>query len=59
MNRPDILDFGERELTATSATLDAYVLDEEAWEDATDEASVDCEILRHSHWRSSTVDSID
>jgi hypothetical protein len=59
MNRPRMLDFGENGLTASKANLDTYVLDEEAWEDATDEASVDCEILRHSHWRSSTLDSID
>jgi hypothetical protein len=59
MNRSPMLDSSEREMAAMSANLDAYVVDEDAWEDATDVSSVDCEILRHSQWRSSTLDAID
>ena len=59
MNRPPVLDFGERELASLNATVDVSILDEDAWEDATDESGVDYEMLRHSQWRSSTFDSVD
>ena len=59
MNRRHVLDFSEDELGLLNANLDASVLDEDAWEDATDESGVDCEMLCHSQWRSSTFDSVD
>ena len=59
MNRPHVVDFSERELAILNANADASILDEDAWEDATDESGVDCEMLRHSQWRSSTFDSVD
>ena len=59
VNRPHVLDSGEEELAILNANLDASVLDEDTWEDATDEAGVDREMLRYSQWRSSTLDSAD
>ena len=59
MNRPHVLDFSEKELAILNANVDASVLDEDAWEDATDETGVDREMLAHSQWRSSTLDSAD
>jgi hypothetical protein len=59
MNRPHVLDFSEKELAILNANVDASVLDEDAWEDATDETGVDHEMLCHSQWRSSTLDSAD
>jgi hypothetical protein len=59
MNGQRMLDFSQTEAAAMNANLDAYVLDEDGWEDATDESSVDCETFRHSQWRSSTLDSTD
>ena len=59
MNRSHVIDFSERELAILNASVDASVLDEDAWEDATDEAGVDREMLCHSQWRSSTLDSAD
>jgi hypothetical protein len=59
MNRPPVLDSSERELAILNANVDASVLDEDAWEDATDESGVDCEMLCHSQWCSSTFDSVD
>jgi hypothetical protein len=59
MNRPPVLDSSEEELAMLNASFDASVLDEHAWEDATDESGVDCEMLCHSQWRSSTFDSVD
>jgi hypothetical protein len=59
MNRPPVLDSSEKELAILNASVDAYVLDEDAWEDATDESGVDCEMLCHSQWCSSTFDSVD
>ena len=57
MNRPHVLDFGEQELTTPN--VDAPVLDEDAWEEATDGSGVDCEMLCRSRWRSSTFDAVD
>ena len=59
MNRPPVLDSSEKELAILNANVDASVLDEDAWEDATDESGVDCEMLCHSQWCSSTFDSVD
>ena len=59
MSRPHVLDLGEKELAILNANVDASVLDEDAWEDATDESGVDREMLCHSQWRSSTLDSVD
>jgi hypothetical protein len=59
MNRPYVLDSGEKELAILNAKVDASVLDEDAWEDATDESGVDREMLCHSRWCSSTFDSVD
>ena len=59
MNRAHALDFSEKELAILNATVDAPVLDEDAWEDATDELGVDCEMLCHLQRRLSTFDSID
>ena len=59
MNRPHVLELSEKELAILNANVDASVLDEDAWEDATDEAGVDREMLCHSQWRSSTLDSVD
>jgi hypothetical protein len=59
MNRPHVLDFSEDELGLLNANLDASVLDEDAWEEATHEAGVDREMFCHSQWRSSTFDSLD
>ena len=59
MNRPHMLDFSEKELAALNASVDASILDEDAWEDATDESGVDRELFCHSQWRSSTFDSVD
>ena len=59
MNRPRALDFSERELAILDADVDASILDEDAWEDATDESDVDREMLCHSQWRSSAFNSVD
>ena len=59
MNRPPVLDSSEKELAILNASVDGSVLDEDAWEDATDESGVDCEMLCHSQWCSSTFDSVD
>jgi len=59
MNRPHVLDFGEKEAAILNTNADASVLDEDAWEDATDESGLDCEMLCRSRWRSSTFDSVD
>jgi hypothetical protein len=59
MNRPLVLELSEKELAILNANVDASVLDEDAWEDATDETGVDREMLCHSQWRSSTLDSVD
>jgi hypothetical protein len=59
MSRPHVLDLGEKELAILNANVDASVLDEDAWEDATDESGVGYEMLCHSQWRSSTLASID
>ena len=59
MNRPHVLGSSEEELAILNAKLDASILDEDTWEDATDGAGVDREMLRYSQWRSSTLDSVD
>ena len=59
MNRPLVLDLSEKELAILNANVDASVLDEDAWEDATDETGVDREMLCRSQWRSSMLDSVD
>ena len=59
MNRRHVLDFSEDELGLLNANLDASVLDEDAWEEATNEAGVDREMFCHSQWHSSTFDSLD
>jgi len=59
MNRPHVLVSSEKELAILNAKLDASVLDEDTWADATDETGVDREMLCHSQWRSSTLDSVD
>jgi hypothetical protein len=59
VNRPHVLDSREEELAILNAKLDASVLDEDTWEDATDETGIDREMLRHSQWRSSMLDSVD
>jgi hypothetical protein len=59
MNRPQAPDLSEKEVAILNANVDASVLDEDAWEDATDESGVDREVLCHSRWRSSTFDSVD
>ena len=48
-NRVHALGFSEKELAILNARVDASVLDEDAWEDATDESGVDCEMLCHLH----------
>jgi len=52
-------DFGEEELTILNANVHASVLDEDAWEDATDDSGVDYEMICSAQWRSSTFDSVD
>ena len=59
MNRPRVLVSSEEEFAILNANVEASVLDEDAWDDATDETGVDREMLCHSQWRSSTLDSID
>ncbi len=59
MNRPRVLVSSEEEFAILNANVDASVLDEDAWDDATDETGVDREMLCHSQWRSSTLDSVD
>jgi hypothetical protein len=59
MKRPPVLDFSEKELAILNANVDASVLDEDAWEDATDESGVGPEILCNSQWRSSTFAAVD
>ena len=60
MHRPHAIEFSEKDLAALNANAEAsFVIDEDAWEDATDESGVDCEILCHSQWRASTFDSVD
>ena len=59
MNRPHVLVSSEEELAILNAKLDASVLDEDTWADATDETGVDREMLCHSQWRSSAFDSAD
>ena len=59
MNRPHMLVSSEEDLAILNANLDASVLDEDTWADATDDTGVDREMLCHSQWRSSTLDSVD
>jgi hypothetical protein len=59
MSRPHMLDLGEEELTVLNANVHASVLDEDAWEDATDESGVDYEMICSAQWRSSTFDAVD
>jgi hypothetical protein len=59
MSRPPMLDSGEEELAILNADVHASVLDEDAWEEATDESGVDYETIRSAQWRSSTFDSVD
>jgi hypothetical protein len=59
MNRPHVLVSSEEDLAILNAKLEASVLDEDTWADATDETGVDREMLCHSQWRSSTLDSVD
>jgi len=59
MNRPRVLVSSEEEFAILNANVDASVLDEDAWDDATDDTGVDREMLCHSQWRSSTLDSVD
>ena len=59
MNRAHALDFSDKEQATLNARVDASVLDEDAWEDATNESGVDCEMLCHLQRRLSTFDSID
>jgi len=59
MNRPRVLVSSEEEFAILNANVDASVLDEDAWDDATDETGVDREMLCHSQWRSSTLDLVD
>jgi hypothetical protein len=56
MNRPPVLDFGDEEPAPSNANVDASVLDEDAWEDATDELDVNSEMLYQSRSRSSMFD---
>ena len=59
MNRPHVLVSSEEDLAILNAKLDASVLDEDTWADATDETGVDREMICYSQWRSSTLDSVD
>jgi len=59
MNRSRVLVSSEEDLAILNANVDASVLDEDAWDDATDETGIDREMLCHSQWRSSTLDSVD
>lgn len=59
MNRAYAVDLSEEELAILNASVDASCLDEDAWEAATDELDLDCEMLRHSQRSSSTFDAID
>lgn len=59
MNRPHALGFSEKELAILNANVDVSVLDEDAWEDATNESGADREMLCHSQWRTSMFDSAD
>ena len=59
MNRPHVLDSSEEKLAILNANLDASVLDEDMWGEATDETGVDREMLCRSQWRSSMLDSVD
>ena len=59
MNQTHVLDVSESELAILNAKLDSSILDEDAWEDATDVSGVDSEMLGHSQWRSSKLDSVD
>jgi hypothetical protein len=52
-----VRDSSEIELAALNTNMDAAILDEDAWEEATDESGVDWETLCHSHWRTSALDS--
>ena len=59
MNRPRVPDSREDELAAMNAKLDATILDQDAWEDATDQLGVDRELLGLSQWRSSMLDWVE
>ncbi len=59
MNRSDELDRRHKGLTMLNANLDASILDEDAWEDATDVSGVDREMLSYSQRGFSTFDSAD
>ncbi len=41
------------------AILEASILDEDAWEDATRESSPESELLRQPQWRLSALDASD
>ena len=59
MKRSHVLDSSEEELAIVNAKLDAAVLDEDTWGEATDETGVDREMLCRSQRRSSMLDSVD
>jgi hypothetical protein len=59
MNRSDVRDSGEKELATPNANTDVAILDEDAWEDATNESGVDWEKLCDSHRRTSRLDSAE
>jgi len=46
-------DEGIEELALAQSAQASSILDEEAWEDAVDESSIDCKMLCQSQWRSS------
>jgi len=54
MHRSRVVHTEDQDLAILNAKADALILDEEAWEDAIDDSGVDCDILCHSQWRSST-----
>ena len=56
MNRPHVPAFREDEFVVMNARLDAIVLDQDAWEDATDQSGIDREMLGLSPWRPSILD---
>jgi len=59
MNRPRVPAFRDDEFAAMNARLDVAVLDQDAWEDATDQSGIDRTMLALSPRQFSTLDWVD
>ena len=59
MNALHAADLSEEELVILNTNVDAFILDEDGWNDATDDSGVGREMHFPSQWRPSTFDAAD